>query len=200
MVSRVAIVLDRQAAGENLVRLALLTREEGALPAWLRTSSRPSSPSPPDLFETVAAELKPASAPGWFIHDLRRLSGHPSLALNYEAFTLASRWARLLANNPSPTHDSPGTFDLTAQALSAFARGTRPDLTYLKATWRLARDAGYPVREEWAPSLPHPLQSSLAPALQEPLDTASTTPSTTQTLTSSLESYLHHTHDFRLPP
>jgi hypothetical protein len=39
---------------------------------------------------------------------------------------------------------------------AAFATSDRPDIVYFKALYCFARDEGYPVRQQWLPTLPMP--------------------------------------------
>jgi hypothetical protein len=58
---------------------------------------------------------------------------------------------------------------LVRQALASFASGARPDLVWFKSLYLFARDEGYPVKQEWLPSLPATLRAQAEHALRTPL-------------------------------
>lgn len=99
----------------------------------------------------------------------RILVRHAAIGADYERLAGASRLARLVLKNPIPEDTRPAIDSLLAQAFAAFARpDARPDLVYFKSLYRLARDEGLPLKQEWLASLPAADRSLVAAALNLP--------------------------------
>jgi len=75
-------------------------------------------------------------------------------------------------------------------AFAAFASGARPDLVSFKSLYCFARDEGYPVKQQWFPTLPSADRESVAALLNRPLSEQLATPSAVERLHRRLEEYL----------
>ena len=58
---------------------------------------------------------------------------------------------------------------LLRTALAAFATGVRPDAVSFKSLYCFARDEGYPVKQEWLPTLPKTIRTAALHLLRTPL-------------------------------
>jgi hypothetical protein len=160
------LVLDRLPAGERHLRLALLTAGPGLLTVMLRQSAG-ASPKPasraraiarPDVFDHADVVLEaPAdgAAPGatYFVREYKIIRRHAGLAKRYEALATAAALARLVARHAGHFETCAPVFDLCRKAWAALEEGAPPEAVHFKALYLLARDEGYPAREQWLPSL-----------------------------------------------
>ncbi|MGA2052655.1 MAG: hypothetical protein ABSH19_05020 [Opitutales bacterium] len=152
------LVLDRTPAGENHLRLTLLTPAPGLLKAMLRDSPAKSARSPastrPDLFDHAAVVLE-APAPGaahgavYFVREYKVLRRHAGLGRRYPALTAASSLASLVARHAMHFETCAPVFSLCRQAFGALEDGAPPDAVHLKALFLLATTEGYAAREQW---------------------------------------------------
>ena len=84
---------------------------------------------------------------------------------------LASALASLVARNTVLEESRAQVAALLRQALASFASGARPDLVWFKSLYRFARDEGYPLKEQWFPTLPSTDRTTVATLLNQPLAT-----------------------------
>jgi hypothetical protein len=158
------LVLDRVAAGENHLRLTLLTPAPGLLTALLRESrgprsgksSRAASPpaTRPDLFDHAAVLLEPPD-PGaahgsvYFVREYKVIRRHAGLGSRYPALAAASALASLISRHAAHFETCAPVFALLRQALAALDDGAPPEAVHLKTLFILAHTQGYPAREQW---------------------------------------------------
>ena len=202
-----AHVLSRAPHTGDHVVLACFSASDGLFHALLRATrgGKAASASPaPDLFDRLALTLEHGrAAPGagpWFVREHRLLHRHAAIGRAYEPLAAASRLARLVAQNPGPEDSRAAIDTLLTQAFAAFSRSeARPELVYFKSLYRLARDEGWPLKQEWIPALPPGDRAQVAAALNLPAASPDAPPPAPRTRrTKSRESYLVAEHDFRL--
>jgi recombinational DNA repair protein (RecF pathway) len=203
MQSLVAHILSRSPIGEGFVRLLVLCREGGVRLILQRApagagSRRPRIPLP-DLFDCAEFEVEQRDDGPGFVRDVRILATHPGLAKDWNRLSLASRLTRVVADNRGSSEDAPLLFTLLAKAFLAMERGIRPDAAYLKAIFVMLRETGYPVREDWALSLPADQRADLETLLRTPLDDLQTPPDRVRVLTHRLETWATNSLDLRFP-
>jgi hypothetical protein len=75
-------------------------------------------------------------------------------------------------------------------AFAAFASGVRPEIVYLKSVYRFARDEGYPLKQQWFPTLPPADRASVATLLNKPLAEQTAEPAVVARLQRRLDDYL----------
>lgn len=192
-VTHTGILLSREPSGERFLKLAFLCEEQGLVGCLLRVSTtmKPGANTPPvpDLFDTAEITLTPAKGSGVnFASGYRVTHRAAAIGADYARLTAACRWARILIKNP-PTPDShEAVFALCKQALEAFASRPRPDATFFKSLWKLAKDGGWPVLEHWLAGLSPADNAHARTILQKPLDAQETPPDIVARLTLALES------------
>ena len=191
-------------AGDHLV-LTCFSAADGVFTALLRAARAPrSGPAPaPDLFDRLSLSLEhgrgtPGAGP-WFVKEHRLLVRHAAIGADYDRLAGASRLARLVAKNPVPEESRPAVDALLGEAFAAFVRPeARPDLVYFKSLYRLARDEGLPLKQDWIPALPAGDQRLVADALRLPSGSPESPAATDLSrLTRRLEAYLAGEHDLR---
>lgn len=175
-----AFVLLRQPAKDNFQSFNLFTVEHGALFVLQRLSRKSSSASAValDLFDEVSLMLESSNqGRTWFVKDSRLVARHVEIGHNYETLRLASAFTALVARNPVHEDSRVAVGELLRASFSAFGSGPRPDIVYFKSVYRFARDEGYPLKQQWFPTLPVADRQEAAVLLNRPLieQTASTT-------------------------
>jgi hypothetical protein len=152
-----------------------------------------------DLFDEVELALESGNqGRTWFVREARLIARHTAIGRSYEALQAASALAGVIARNPVPEESRGPVAELLRSAFGALAAGHRPDLVQLKSLYRFARDEGYPVRQEWFPSLPDADQAVAAAALNQPLAGQSAPPAVVAELLRGLEHYLRGRADLRI--
>lgn len=191
--------------GDHLV-LTCFSPDDGLLTALLRITrnQKPDTAPPPDLFDRLAVTLehgRGSPAGGlWFVREHRLLMRHTGIGRDYEPLAAASRLARLITQNPGPEDSRVAIDALLTQAFAAFSRpAARPDMVYFKSLYRLTRDEGLPLKQEWLPSLPPEDRLLVAAALQLTSDAPEAPPAADVIrLAKRLEAYLVSHHDVRV--
>ena len=191
--------MDRTPTGEGFLRLFVLCPEEGLRLLLMRQSGAKSAPRPPDLFDLADFEVRQRDEGAAFVSDCRILSGFPHLAHNLTALTAACRFARVLLLNGVPPENASSTARLLDRALAAFASGTRPDVTYLKALFVHLRSEGYPAREDWLASLGEDTRGWVEDLLARPVAGQLLPEDVVRTLARRLETWAKDGPDFRFP-
>jgi len=195
------LVLDRAAGSEGWIRLTVFAATEGRLVCMQRVTSKPSAAAPMlDLFDHVRATLETRNqGRTWFVREALPLRRRTGLGASYAALTHACRFAGVLARTPIHEESREAVAALLTRALDAWEAGTRPDAVYLKSLFLLARDEGFPVREEWIRQLPAGDRAMTELILRQPAAGQTTDEADTRRLTAALEDYLAHGHDFVFP-
>lgn len=185
-----AFVLRKQPPADSFQAFTLYSAEQGTLSALQRLSRR-SPDATLDLFDEASLVLESSNqGRSWFIREVRLLHRPEGIGRSYECLRLASALADLIARNPGPEDSRPAIAELLRTALAAFAAGLRPDIVYLKSLYRFARDEGYPLRQQWFPSLTEPDRAAVATLLNQPLAAQNAAPGEVLRLQRRLEDYL----------
>lgn len=183
-------VLARRPPTDSFQGFSVFSAEQGLLSVMMRLPKK-SSPAALDLFDEASFTLESSSqGQTWFVKESRLLSRHAGLGRGYETLQRASDLARLIVRNAVAGEGRPRVCALLREAFAALASSDRPDIVYLKSLYRFARDEGYPVREQWAASLPGADREALASLLNRPLAAQVAEPSFVTKMTGSLDRYL----------
>jgi hypothetical protein len=105
---------------------------------------------------------------------------------------LASSFTALIARNPVHEDSRTAVAGLLRTALAAFAQSPRADIVFFKSLYCFARDEGYPVKQQWFPSLASAEQTLAVELLNRPLAAQTAAPESTTHLTRLLETYLRN--------
>jgi recombinational DNA repair protein (RecF pathway) len=164
-----ALVLAKRPPADSFQTLSVFSAEHGSMLALQRISKKASSFSL-DLFDEASLSLESSNqGRTWFIKDARLVLRHAHLGRSYETLQNTSDLAQLVSRNTVPEEGRDKVYALLREAFAAFANTSRPDIVFLKSLYRFARDEGYPVREQWFPSLPQADREGLAALLNKPL-------------------------------
>ena len=152
-----------------------------------------------DLFDEVSLRLESSNqGRTWFVLETRLLTRHAELGRDYETLRHASALAALVARNPVHEDSRAQVAALLRQALASFAAGARPDLVWFKSLYCFARDEGYPVKQQWFPTLPAADRTDVAGLLNRPLAEQTAPPAAVARLQNRLEDYLRGHTDILL--
>jgi hypothetical protein len=187
-----AFVLLKRPPADAFQSFSLFSAEHGSLLALQRLPKKSAGTMTAlDLFDEASLLLESSNqGHTWFVKEVRLLTRHADLGRSYEALVLASALAALVARNQVPEESRAPVADLLRAALAAFATGTRPDVTYFKSLYRLARDEGYPLKQQWFPTLPVADRESVVTLLNRPLVEQTAPMATVTRLQRRLEEYL----------
>lgn len=187
-----AFVLLRRPPAEAFQSLTLFSAEHGTLFALQRVPKKPGPASQLlDLFDEASLMLDSSNqGRTWFVKEARVLTRHALVAPTYEALQMASALGALVARNSVHEESRSAVAELLRTAFAAFASAGRPDVIYFKALFRFARDEGYPVAQQWFPTLPASDRADVAKVLNRPLAEQTITPAAVSRLQRRLEEYL----------
>lgn len=196
-----AYVIEKRPPSDAFQAFGLFSAEHGNLLALQRI---PRKPSPahvaPDLFDTVAAMLESSNqGRTWFFREVRIVGRRAAIGRSYEALRFASALVAVISRNPVHEESRPGVERLLRTALDAFGAGGRPDIVHLKSLYLFARDEGYPVLQDWLPSLPASERAVAAAALNRRLNEQDAAPADVERIRRSLEDYLRTRTEIIVP-
>jgi recombinational DNA repair protein (RecF pathway) len=188
-----AFVLSSRPPQENFQSFNVFAVEHGALFVLQRISRKSGAASATalDLFDEVSLILESSNqGRTWFVRDSRIVARHVEIGRNYETLRFASAFSTLVARNPVHEDSRGALGELLRSALAAFGAGPRPDIVYFKSLYRFARDEGYPLKQQWFPTLPAVDRQEAAALLNRPLAEQSASPALVARLQRRLEEYL----------
>ncbi len=167
----VAFVLLKRPPADAFQSFTLFSAEHGPLLALQRIAKRsPATSVALDLFDEASLMLESSNqGRTWFIKEARLVARHAEIGRSYEALRQACALAGLVARNPGDEESRRAVVELLRLAFAAFAAGIRPDVVYFKSLYRFARDEGYPLKEQWFPTLPAADRAEVAALLKRPL-------------------------------
>ena len=196
-----AFVIERRPPGDSFQTYVLFSGEHGNLTALHRVSARAGSKRPlPDLFDEVSAVLETSNqGRTWFFREARIDVRREAIGRSYDALRFACALAAVIGRNPVHEESREGVARLLRTALDAFGTAARPDIVHLKSLFVFARDEGYPVRQEWLPSLAPGDRDAASALLGRPLAAGDCAAPVVARLRRSLEAYLASSTDIIIP-
>ena len=196
-----AFVIEKRPPTDAFQAFALFSAEHGNLLAMQRVARRASaSHVAPDLFDEVSAMLESSNqGRTWFVKEVRITARRPGIGRSYEALLFASALAAVVGRNPVHEESRGNVARMLGTALDALASGKRPDVVHLKSLYLFARDEGYPVAQEWLPSLGAADRAAAKGVLNRRLDAQTSTAPEVARLRRSLEAYLGASTEIIIP-
>jgi hypothetical protein len=196
-----AFVIERRPPTDAFQAFGLFSAEHGNLLAMQRVPRKASATHvAPDLFDEVSAMLESSNqGRTWFVKEIRITTRRSGIGRSYDALRFASALASVVSRNPVHEESRGSVARMLGTALDALASGARPDAVHLKSLYLFARDEGYPVQQEWMPSL-SPADLSVARAvLNRRLDAQDSAAADVARLRASLEAYLGASTEIIIP-
>lgn len=196
-----AFVIDKRPPAESFQTFGLFSAEHGNLTALHRVPRKPPAGHvSPDLFDELAAVLETSNqGRTWFVREVRVTERRTAIGRSYESLAQASALAAVIWRNPVHEESRPAVDRLLRSAFGAFAEKDRPDIVYLKSLYVFARDEGYPVREDWLPSLAPAEREVAEPAIASPIGGAAAPRARIALIRRSLEDYLRSSSEIIIP-
>lgn len=193
-------ILNRIVQGEKFWRVVILTREYGAQPCLVRIAGKNKTTCVPDLFDEAEILLSPAKSGTdsglRFAKEYRLIKRNGGISGNYSALVCASKFASVLTKNSFPQDSNESVFRLAVNVFRAFGEKPNAEATYLKALWTLARENGYPVREDWFENSCFEDREGIAAVLKTPLEQLCIDSRDIQHYVRRLEAWLAREHNF----
>ena len=196
-----AFVIERRPPADAFQTFVLFSAEHGNLLA-LQRIPRKASPThvAPDLFDTISAMLESSNqGRTWFVREVRIVTRRAAIGRSYDALRFASALVAVIGRNPVHEESRPNVEQLLRTALDAFGTAERPDIVHLKSLYRFARDEGYPVKQDWLPSLPAADRALAAAVLNRPLAEQDAAAADVARTRRSLEDYLSSRTEIAIP-
>jgi hypothetical protein len=196
-----AFVIEKRPPADRFQTFVLFSAEHGNLLALQRISKKAAAQNPvPDLFDEVSASLETSNqGRTWFVREARITRRRPGIGRGYETLRFASLLAAVVGRNPVHEDSREAVSKLLSTALDSFSETTRPDIVYLKSLYLLARNEGYPVKQEWIPSLRAADRAVAAALLNSPVGQHASAEAEVARILSSLEGYLGSSTEIILP-
>ena len=185
-------VLLKRPPADAFQSLTTFSSDYGTLHILQRLPKKSSTGSAVlDLFDEASLQLESRNqGQTWFVKESRLITRHAEIGRSYDTLRLASALAALVARNPVPEESRAAVAGLLRQAFKSFAAGPRPDLVWIKSLYRFARDEGYPVREQWFPTLAASDRAAIMVLLNRPLVEQTAPAEDVERLTEGLTTYL----------
>jgi hypothetical protein len=166
-----AFILFKRPATDAFQSFNAFSAEHGPMPILQRVAKKSASTSVAlDLFDEVSLLLDSSNqGQTWFVKEARLIARHAGIGRSYESLRLASALTAIIARNPVNADSRVAVASLLRGALAAFETDARPDIVYFKSVYRFARDEGYPMKQEWFPTLPAADRTEVTTLLNRPL-------------------------------
>jgi hypothetical protein len=195
-----AFILSRLPSGsDTFEQLTGFSAEHGVLHLLRRVKQSKTASAPLDLFDEAELWLESSSeGRSWFVKEHRFILRHEGIGRSYDALRAAAALGRLLSRNAVPDESRPAVANLLRTSLGALAAGGRPDIVWLKSLYCLLRDEGYPVKQQWWPSLPEADREAAAQILNQPLASLAVDATTVARVTRRLEDWVAGETEIRL--
>jgi hypothetical protein len=196
-----AFVIEKRPPADAFQAFGLFSAEHGNLLALQRVSRKPSPTHvAPDLFDTVSAMLESSNqGRTWFVREVRILARRAAIGKSYDALRFASALVAVIGRNPVHEESRPNVEQLLRTALDSFGAAERPDIVHLKSLFLFARNEGYPVKQDWLPSLPAADRAVATAVLNRRLSEQDSTQADVARLRRSLEEYLGSRTEIVIP-
>ena len=166
-----AFVLLKRPPADAFQSYVIFSAEHGTLNVLQRIAKKSAATVVAlDLFDEASLLLESSNqGRTWFVKETRLIARPAGIGRSYEALQFASEFTALLARNPVHEDSRAPVAALLRTALMAFATGVRPDVVYFKSLYCFARDEGYPVKQQWLPTLSKELRAEAKRLLGTPL-------------------------------
>jgi hypothetical protein len=187
-----AFILFKRPAADAFQSFNAFSAEHGPLLILQRIAKKSATTSVVlDLFDEVSLLLDSSNqGQTWFVKEARLIARHAGIGRSYESLRLASALTAMIARNPVNADSRVAVASLLRGALAAFESDARPDIVYFKSVYRFARDEGYPMKQEWFPTLPAADRAEVTTLLNRPLAEQSASAPVVARLQRRLEDYL----------
>ena len=187
-----AFILLKRPAADSFQSLTVFSAEHGSMLVMQRVAKKSANAAVAlDLFDEVSLVLESSNqGRTWFLKEAQLIQRHAEIGRSYDALRQACALTTLISRNSVDEDSRPAVAALLRSAFVAFGSATRPDIVYFKSVYRFARDEGYPMKQQWFPTLPADDRREVATLLNRPLTEQTATPATVTRLQRRLDEYL----------
>jgi hypothetical protein len=187
-----AFVLLKRPPADAFQTFTVFSAEQGVLLVLQRVAKKSASTAVAlDLFDEASLLLESSNqGHTWFIKEARLVTRHADLGRSYDTLRAASALTALIARNPVHEDSRASVATLLRTAFAVLAAGARPDIVFFKSLYCFARDEGYPLKQQWFPTLPASDRDAVALLLNRPLAEQSASVATVLRLQRRLDDYL----------
>ena len=187
-----AFVIGKRPPGDGFQGLTLFSAENGTLLAMHRLAQKTTSGAIAlDLFDEATVRLESSNqGRSWFLKEARLITRSAGIGRSYEALRFASALAALIARNQVDESSRSAVAALLRVAFEAFGAGIRPEIVYFKSLYRFVRDEGYPLKQQWFPTLPASDRIEVAVVLNRPLSDQTAPAATVARFQRRMEEYI----------
>lgn len=194
-------VLLKRPPSDAFQSFTLFSAEHGSLLVLQRIGKKSIAGSVPlDLFDEVTLLLESSNqGQTWFVKEARLITRPAGIGRSYDSLRFASDLAGLVARNQVEPESRARVATLLRTAFNAFAANARPDIVYFKSLYVFARDEGYPLNQQWFPTLSETDRGAVAALLNRPVAEQSAAPKVVENLHAQLERYLAGHTDIIIP-
>jgi hypothetical protein len=196
-----AFVIEKRPPADAFQTFLLFSPEHGNLLVLQRISKKLSAThATPDLFDEVTAMLESSNqGRTWFAKEVRIVTRRTGIGGSYDALRFACALVAIIGRNPVHEESREAVAKLLRTALDSFAGGVRPDAVYLKSLYLFARDEGYPVKQEWIPSLSDTDRAGATSVLNNKVGEQALAPDAVARIRENLEFYLGANTEIIIP-
>lgn len=194
-------VLAKQPSGsDSFEQLTFFSGENGVLHCLRRAAQSKTGSAPAiDLFDESELWLESSNqGRTWFIKEHRLIQRQEGIGRSYDALRAAAALTTLISRNTVPDESRESIIGWLRTTLAALASGGRPDIIWLKALYCFLRDEGYPVKQQWWPSLPPADREIAAQILNQPLSAQTVAAPVVVRITGQLEKWIQAETEIRL--
>lgn len=194
------VLVKRPTTADGWQAFNLFSAEHGSLHVMQRLSSKTTKGKVLlDLFDEASLSLDSSNqGRTWFIKEVQLIARHAAIGKSYKALQAACTFANVIARNPVAPESRATVAQLLRTALASFEGTSRPEIIILKCLYSFARDEGYPVKQEWIPSLPVLDQENVLRIIHRPLVDQTASAAEVAGYTRRLEQYLREHTDILL--
>lgn len=189
-----ALVLDKRVPTESFQGFTVFSPDHGPLMILQRVVRKPSAGQVSlDLFDEGSFLLETSNqGHTWFVKEVRLLSRKPAIGRDYDTLRFACLVAQLVLRNPPAEDGRVRVYASVHRALEAFSTSDRPDIVNFKSHYRFARDEGYPLKQQWLPTLSATDQETAAALITRPVADLETPAPLVERLQHRLQDYLRN--------
>jgi recombinational DNA repair protein (RecF pathway) len=194
-------VLAKQPSGADAFELLTFFSVESGLLRCLCRSARNKTGSTPaiDLFDEAELWLESSNqGRTWFIKEHRLIQRQEGIGRSYDALRVAAALTTLISRNMVSDESRESIVGWLRTTLAALASGGRSDIIWLKALYCFLRDEGYPVKQQWWPSLTPADREIAAQLLNQPLAAQTAAIPAVVRITGQLEKWTQAETEIRL--
>ncbi len=163
-----ATILNKEARGESSLYISAFSDTLGLFAIMKRASSKGTSRLP-DIFDDITGNATSKTSDSVkFLGEFEILESRRGIALNYDAFSQASAICKCLLRNGRHLENSAEISQILRRALDTIAKGAPAKIARLKFMYLLAKNEGYPVKEDFYASLSNERANLFANIIKTP--------------------------------